>query len=213
MLKKISKLFAFWGKKKDSPKVVVGIYDDYDQIPADILEKAKQVKVPIVSILSYMGKYPFTFFNFGEKFGDPTGWDNIFYINKHFDFTPSLKMFFAEYELIISIKKTLQYDKRFEAIRVASYQLMVTRKGEVVYRGQGNPLEVMPNALEFLLSATNEILSARNAQLKHSIYVTDFKCNMSTKDCDECKKIMAMSKAKRPEICPECLTPTKDIII
>lgn len=209
----------FSWKKKDSwsdPNVFT--YDsDKFEIPESILEKVKGLNVPVVKITPYIEKYPYTFLKLSEKYTDPTTWDSLFHVNKHMDFSPLLKVFFAESKLNLSVKKTMQYDPRFNAIRVASYRMMVTYKGEngdiqMVCKAQGNPLKVMPEVLEYLLDMKNEILKAEEKGGKPNIQVAEISYPMAEKECPTCKGL-SISNPQNHGVCPECYTPINEIIL
>lgn len=209
------RLLAFWKKrdKWDDPEV-----DTYDEvnIPERILNLVKDLKIPVVQIEPYIKKYPYTFLKFGEKYPDPEKWDSIFHVNKHMDFTAPLKMFFAESKLILTTKKTMQYDPRFNAIRVASFKMMVSRRDEdghaqVICKAQGNPLKVMPEVLEYLLHMKDEILQAEESGRKPNIQMANIAYPMAEKECESCQGLLR-NNPKNLGVCPECYTPVNDIM-
>lgn len=117
----------------------------------DILQKLEAAGKPVFELSVMMEKYPYAFALFADDYPDPRKWDALF-DTKRFSITYSLKKFFAKHGFYYTKKETLNYDKRFEAIRVVEYQVLITKKHEKyqepVYKASGNPFEIIPHSIE-----------------------------------------------------------------
>lgn len=165
------------------------------------LEKEDR-RVAEIALSEYIHEYPHFFINLAEKYPNPLQWDNLFRIHR-LSITATLKIFFAEHGYIYSKREVLNYDKSQEAVRVVAYQILITRRDNkaMVYQGSGNPMDLIPDSILFMMDAINKDSQGESVESKE--------INMPMRDV-ECKTCVYLEKnnSSGHEICPECGTPT-----
>lgn len=129
-----------------------------------VIPKKKPEKI-VFPLSEYVMAYPYAFEKFGEEFGDPEGWDELFVLRKS-GINWLLRKFFAENGIFMEQKKSAIVNAVDKKIEKAGFTVILRKDGnygDELYKRDGFPTLVAAESIETAFAYVNEILRAKEA--------------------------------------------------